>query len=815
LDFSALRRIKRMAFAVILFLSAAPVFSQTYDVVGLVQDEQRGEPIGQVEISLQSGKILGYTNSNGRFEIKVNSHNATLIFKRHTFKTVDLDLTDLPNLIGVEISMESDVLELTDVDTLARPQARQLDQAKSMEELELMQGMRIDLNDHLRQLPGVSGMNEFTNDISVWGSRTNDVTHYLGQSRIPSLRHLDIGFPGNQSVLNPRLLKSITVADNLAKGPMNQGNASALVYDLKDGDPNNIHGDVVLGTVNRELNLTGYWGGRTFLMSGRYLEPTFLSNLGEKFFTEPKDARLKNNGAPCDSTKSCRNLSEPFSFSTVDGYFGTFYRDSTGASARHSFILLDDTYEVQQDVSNSLETTKPQTLVKGTQDGWMYAYDAVSPHPTGDLQYAFGFLHRNRAEDFRDTLPPSNDVANSYPWFFGSTGSEVENLIGSGGAEDYQVNTSFQWNANGKVFGAAYGYGLDMEYLQETRDFIDISPGLHNLDVPQDYGLANALYRLKWSLPGKQNVDVAAGAVFVYQGAFQGDDPGLHTPAPLASIRYSRPVPGNMIGFGEVAIRQNTALEPSGINHLEAITTSSAEGKLGVEGGWKDDVKFTASLYSRFYKDPRLPVPEVYWNFEETHSSDYAYANGGNVTAAWLPSHHIGMNVNASVVQGDYHLEDNDGYLPWESNRSLDLVSNIRVVPRDDSLLSFIVTYSVNNGVPLYEYTGLYDLAKSAGTNHRTVEPDAAYPTVSRQRTDMRMNLDLKSHWRPLDGIRFFFEADNIFANANSEAFTWLGGDNRRRRGWTRANPNGDLEPVVTKGLGFFIMFGIEGRLLL
>src|SRR4051794_6915421 len=53
----------------LLLLSALPAFSQTYDVVGLVQDEEKGEPIGQVEISLQSGKILGYTKSSGRFEI--------------------------------------------------------------------------------------------------------------------------------------------------------------------------------------------------------------------------------------------------------------------------------------------------------------------------------------------------------------------------------------------------------------------------------------------------------------------------------------------------------------------------------------------------------------------------------------------------------------------------------------------------------------------------------------------------------------------------------------------------------------------------
>ncbi len=790
---------------------ARPTLSQTYDVVGLVQDEEKGEPIGQVEISLQNGKVLGYTKTNGRFEINVNNRHLILVFKRHTYKTVDLDMSDLPELVDIEVSMQSDVIELHDVDTTARAGNHQLTSSKTMEELELMQGMRIDLNDHLRQLPGVSGMNEFTNDISVWGSRTNDVTHYLGQSRIPSLRHLDIGFPGNQSVLNPRLLKTITVADNLAKGPLNQGNSSALVYDLKDGDPNNITGDVVFGTVNRELNMTGYWGGRTFMISGRYLEPTFLSNLGSKFFTETQDARLKNQGKPCDS---CKKISDPFKFTTMDGLIGTFVRDSTGAYSRHSFFGLDDTYQVVQDVSTIKGESKPQILVKGTQDGWLYTHESMTPYESGDLLFAFGVLNRNRQELFKDTLPPTSDLSISYPWYHASGGTSIENQIGDGDAQDLQFNSSFQWNPNQKVWGATFSYGLDLEYLDEVRHFSDISNGLRDINLPMDYFLSTGLFRFKWDLDNKRTLETAIGGALVYQDVFKGSASELKNPVPVLTLRLTQPLPQKITGYGEVAVRQNTAMEPTGLNKVEAYTTSSAEAKVGAEGAWKDEFKMTTSLYTRFYKDPRLPAPEVFWNFAETHSSDFAFVNGGNVTASWLPSHHFGINVNGSVVQGDYHLED-DTYLPWEANRSLDLVSNLRIVPRKDSLLSFIVTYGVNNESPLYEYTNLYFRNKFEDTKTRTIGLSRESPTVSRQRTDVRINLDLKSHWRPLEGMRFFFEADNIFADANSVGFNWLGGDNRRRRGWTRANTYGDLVPVITRGMGLFIMFGFQGQLLL
>lgn len=794
-----------------LLLAALPVFSQTYEVVGLVLDAEKGEPVGQVKISLQSGKVLGYSKSNGRFEITVNSHNVILLFTRNSYKPAELDLTDLTELIDVEVSMESEVISLADKDTVSRrPASRELGQARTMEELELMQGMRIDLNDHLRQLPGVSGMNEFTNDISVWGSRTNDVTHYLGQSRIPSLRHLDIGFPGNQSVLNPRLLKSITLSDNLAKGPINQGNSSALVYDLKEGDPNNITGDVVFGTVNREINLSGYWGGRTFIVSGRYLEPTFLSNLGDHFFTEPKEARLRDRGRSCDS---CKSLDTPFKFRTMDGYIGTFYRDSTGAFSRHSVIALDDYYRVIQDVSLTKES-EPQVIVEGTQDGTMYAYEALSPGESGDLQYAFGIMRRNRQETFRDTLPSTDTRGEGYPWYPPNGNGGSDNLIGDAGTQDLQFNTSFQWNSASKLLGAAFSYGLDLEYLNQGRDFSDIQDTFSREERALDYAMGNGLLRFKWDVGEKQTLEAAAGASLVYQSLFEDQDPGLKTVAPLASLRYTRPLFGNATGFGELAIRENTSIQPTGFNRIEAVTTSSAEGKIGTEAAWTDAIKMTASLYSRFYKDPTLPTPEIFWNYAETHSSDYAYANGGNVTVAWLPSHHFGMNVNASVVQGDYHLEKG-GHLPWEANRSLDLVSNIRIVPRRDSLLSFIVTYGANNDAPLYEYTGLYDNANRRTTERRTVGVNGQFETVSRQRTDVRLNLDLKSKWRPLESMRFFFEADNIFADAESEAFSWLGGANERRRGWSRANVNGDLVPVVTRGLGLYIVFGFEGKLKL
>ena len=91
--------------------------AQTYDFVGLVQDGERGEPIGGVEISTPDGKKLGVSQSTGRFEVTVINRRAHVLFRRQGYKDLNLDLGELPNLIDVEVSLESAVQELSEVTT--------------------------------------------------------------------------------------------------------------------------------------------------------------------------------------------------------------------------------------------------------------------------------------------------------------------------------------------------------------------------------------------------------------------------------------------------------------------------------------------------------------------------------------------------------------------------------------------------------------------------------------------------------------------------------------------------------------------------
>ena len=177
----------------------------------------------------------------------------------------------------------------------------------------------------------------------------------------------------------------------------------------------------------------------------------------------------------------------------------------------------------------------------------------------------------------------------------------------------------------------------------------------------------------------------------------------------------------------------------------------------------------------------------------------------------------------------DYYLE-NGSHLAREANRSLDFVSNMRIVPRSDSLISVIITYSVNNDVPIYEYQIIRgDFENDQGkieqgdVGQRRIRQSTETPLVSRQRVDIRLNLDLNSKWKPLDGTRFFFQATNLFAPFNSGPFSYLGGSNQKQRGATRledwyskrntpggSTSDGLVTPLLIDGLGLFILFGFE-----
>ena len=88
-----------LLFATFLF-AATPTL-----IVGVVLESETDLPIKDATITYVSGKKLGNTDSDGRFELTVDSKNAILVFKKDGFDSVQVELQDFADLFDMVITM--------------------------------------------------------------------------------------------------------------------------------------------------------------------------------------------------------------------------------------------------------------------------------------------------------------------------------------------------------------------------------------------------------------------------------------------------------------------------------------------------------------------------------------------------------------------------------------------------------------------------------------------------------------------------------------------------------------------------------------
>ena len=221
----------RVLWIVALFAMAAFAATPT-DIVGVVLESGSDLPLDGVDVTYRSGKNLGRTGSDGRFEFTVDSKNAVLVFHKEGFDSVVVELQDFADLRDMVVTLSSNLRDLGSSTVIGggEPEKWEPERTISLDKLEDAAGMRFDLTEHLSQMPGISGQKDFSSALYYEGSRAGDVAYHLGRLRIPNMRHLDVGFPGNLSVVNPHILSGIEIHDHYGSGPIGQGLATSVQY---------------------------------------------------------------------------------------------------------------------------------------------------------------------------------------------------------------------------------------------------------------------------------------------------------------------------------------------------------------------------------------------------------------------------------------------------------------------------------------------------------------------------------------------------------------------------------------------------------
>lgn len=806
------------------FLAVSSSVFAAVDVMGTVTDATSDVPLPKVRIFGPDSSFLESTDPQGRFLLRL-PRPQEVVFRKEGFRDRVVALSELSDLLDVQVDLEPLGTRLETGVVTGQGGRRRL-QAGSIAAIEEVSGMRFDLQEHLRTLPGVAGTREFSSELSIYGSRTADVSHVLGPFAIPNLRHLDQSFPGNQSVLNPRVLQSVTVEHDPVSGPLEQGLASALRYQPRRASPDKYELTGSIGLTNREIDLFAPVGDGGVVLSARWLDPSILRHLGDRFFAGSSGTSAADRTGE-EGPVSKFDLTAMDGFARVEQGIGSFALSVTTLAAF-------DEYDVKLKTSSlapggGIRTESFVPITQGNRGDWVAFTDLQGDLEAGFLQAYAGIVARSEAQLLSDTtlfsIPDDVDNANR-------TQSPEDWAAWTKSSRDLRAGGLIRWGT--PVLGAeaellASADLVDEEWAQ-GRTFLqsvgfEISDNRISLSDLDGNGFPSAIQRttswtrsrsaarLRWTVD-EARYGLSAGGLWV-------EGPGWNSELTASAMR-----PAFGIGWvGNLSLRAQEATRATAPGRLEPVTTTGTEIKVG--GGKRlGFVDLTATVYGRDLTDPTLPGPEFWWAYPISNQAEGAQVVGGTLQARIDGFKRIKALVNLSRVQGEYSMEDGR-ILEWDANRDLDVLTEFKIHPMEDTLFAVILTHVASLGKPQYVYL-LDTLARSVEiAGDATVQGGS--PKRDAFRTDLRLELDMPVKVSPMQGMRFYLEIQNLFSGFQGDWAKVLGGDNFRSRSLQPISVPSDVDPDPTqvtniqkvvgarptyaRGTELFFTFGVEGSL--
>lgn len=727
-------------------------------ISGVVRDDGDEKGLSRVKIHLPSGKELGSTDREGRFEFVLPSDRMTLIFEKAGFEPRTVLLSELKDLLGTEIYMHSSLQRL-DTTLILGTKSKSSVKLGSYQPLDLYErtsGMKLDLSEQIAQIPGVSAKKDFSGKLAYLGAKPGDLALNLGGMDLPWPQHLDFGFPGSLSGLSPKLVSRVKLdrGEVSASNPAGTLSMAPLVLPTRE-----MQWDLSAGNALFESMIALPTGaGAGLAVDFRFLNPVVLKNMGQKYFTENRRQQ-----EPCTG-QDCSKYGNQYDLSAMDGF--AYYRktDSSGAFWSASALWLRDRYDIQQDTSRSYQGdgAQLQRIFAGGQD--LYSLSMQWQNSEG-VSNQLQWLSQDRSALQRDTLKSA------------AVSLQDSSLLNQQSIQQNQLKWTRAWELEG---GA-----LKFDAAWKPEKYIDSTP-LKPWVLERDLYEANVRWNSRTRIQG--------GAREWSLGAMGRSDRAL--PGALLCNRYewsdSVWARGLELGLSSKAWdlfekQKARAQWQYDLLALGDLKLQSKDWSLGVQP------------FARLMQNPEMPTGEwMLWL--ESSPRDQAYAAGASVDfqAQWGQS--LRLRSQWSHLSGEYLGGES---LPWSENRLLEAQTQMRYFPMADTNFSVILSHRISMGQPLYQFK-LNPLK-----TERKVE-DAGL-SADFYRTDVRFELDLPSKVFPLKRGRLYFEADNLFAALETDALRFLGAQNLRQRGWTVVD--GVLKPSMARGQGLFLMFGIDASL--
>jgi hypothetical protein len=748
-----------------LMITASASFADEIHLIGTVRDAQDGSSLSQVLVKLKSGKIIAQTNEKGTFECDVANKNTILVFEKTGFSSRQIPIAEWNDYFDIQVSLNSQVKVLDQSITSDQSQKGPIQKTSPFQiaAIEKKTGYVLDINDHLSTIAGISQSQEFSSLVSYDGSKMGDVKNSINGLIFPNWRHLDFGFPGNLSAINPQNLGMIQVENQSKNASFSAGNGSqiALTPHANKREKSEIKTNWSGG--QSELNIQGpLLGSDNFIFSIRRLNDFYLKNLGEKFFT-----KYTPQSEACVSDCLTPRTNE-FDLSAGDLWISWQGSDSVGNKTNITAFGLWDQWQVAQDTTtgNSLDGAKINQF-RGSQFAHLYSwgYSAVD-----GFLFSLAYASNSQEKELRNLKSFSN------------VEGDTKNLMSNLNDQDQRISSKIEYPW---TFGPAWENYLVTEYhiLTNTRKEKVISSDLIKAKAQQiDLGLK----LLNQSDKNTYYSSIGAEALI--------DQKSI---SPILSLGYERANLFNqkMTLGSELAAKSQSDLILESYGKTQWTQTQNLLLNSFLKWNPKS---WTLEMrgFFRLVKDPVLPESDALWFYTQNNQERFAWVNGGALSGSWRNQNWI-ISSNINSTYGEY-----ENGLPWDANRTLETMTRVRYFPRTDSLVGLTLVHRIQLGTPLYSY--------ALDTNLKTKAVYSFEQDNNHYRTDIKLDLALASQLKPLKNVRFFFELDNIFSGLD---IVGLGSQNPRSRGWqVDANRNTlQLNPFIGQGMGFFAQFGVEG----
>ena len=284
-------------FSLLLFVFTQNAFSQSNgSISGKIIDKLTQQPLPNANVILEGTDKGTVADSNGIFRImNIGLKTYNITFTSISYKSVTLyNITiNAGNENNLTVELEPNASALTEVVVKANKRtarAATLEtplsvQRLTTEEIKANPGGNFDISKVIQSLPGVGGGvggGGFRNDIIIRGGGPGENVFYLDGIEVPVINHFQTqgSSGGPQGILNVSFIEDVKLSSSAFDARYDNALSSVFQFKQKNGNPNNIQGNVRLSASELAATLEGPLSKNkitTFLASARrsYLQLLF------------------------------------------------------------------------------------------------------------------------------------------------------------------------------------------------------------------------------------------------------------------------------------------------------------------------------------------------------------------------------------------------------------------------------------------------------------------------------------------------------------------------------------------------------------